>query len=144
MVLAGSRTLALGGCCCHRPRTDGVQRTATSVVDYVIVPAACLTQVRGLIVSEEPLDDHSSLTLVLEGEAGQPARPDPPTIDPCLMRFPRPRDPERVDAAVAELTASAMLPPMKQQNELGDLRGQLAGLQAAVCKLDPAAPGCKR
>lgn len=33
---------------------------------------------------------------------------------------------------------------LKQQNELGDLRGQLAGLQAAVCKLDPAAHGCKR
>ncbi len=33
---------------------------------------------------------------------------------------------------------------LKQQNQLGDLQEQLAGLQAAVCKLDASAPGCKR
>lgn len=33
---------------------------------------------------------------------------------------------------------------LKQQNQLGDLQEQLAGLQAAVCKLDVSAPGCKR
>ena len=117
----------------------GVLRTATSVVDYVIVPAAYLTQVRGLIVSEEPLDDHSSLTLVLEGEAGPPARPAPPTIDLCLMRFPRPRDPERVDAAVAELTASAMLPPILEAAQRASTPAEVAAVAQQRCIMIAAA-----
>jgi predicted nucleic acid-binding Zn-ribbon protein len=32
---------------------------------------------------------------------------------------------------------------LKQQNQLGDLEQQVQTLQAAVCKLDASAPGCK-
>ena len=113
----------------------------SSVVDYFILPASYLTQVRALHVSEEPLADHSSLMLVLEGAAGASARPDPPSTDPCHMRFPRPRDPERAAAAVAELTASAMLPALEEAAqrartpaEVAQVAQQRCALVAAVCQ----------
>ena len=46
---------------------------------------------------------------------------------------------QQLERELAQLSHLAV----KQQNELGDLRQQVAALQAAVCKLDPAAPGCK-
>ncbi len=119
----------------------GVQRTARSVVDYFILPASYLTQVRAMHVSEEPLDDHSSLTLMLEGAAGQPACPAPPSTDPCHMRFPCPRDPERAAAAVAALSASAMLPALEEAArrartpaEVEQVAQQRCVLVAAVCQ----------
>ncbi|KAI3434647.1 hypothetical protein D9Q98_002712 [Chlorella vulgaris] len=88
--------------------SHGVQRTARSVVDYFIVPEGYLTQVRSLCVSEEPLSDHSSLVLQLEGQAAcGTLHKCSHTAGPCLMRFSRPRDSERAEAAVAALAAAA-------------------------------------
>ena len=42
------------------------------------------------------------------------------------MRFPRPRDPKRVDAAVAELTASAMLPPILEATQRASTPAEVA------------------
>ena len=44
------------------------------------------------------------------------------------------------DRALAELSRLVV----RQQAALGDLEEQVQALQAAVCRLDPAAPGCKR
>ena len=46
---------------------------------------------------------------------------------------------QQAQQEVAQLTKLAL----KQQNQLGDLEQQVRTLQAAVCKLDASAPGCK-
>ena len=91
----------------------GAAGSSRSVVDYFIVPAAFLPQVRELEVSAEPeVWDHCTLVLRLAA-AARPAAPAHDTSsDPCLMRFPCPRDPERAEAAVAVLTASPAIPAL--------------------------------
>ena len=118
----------------------GVRGTANSVVDYAIVPAGYLPQVRALHVAEEPLDDHSSLTLVLEGMAvGGTAQHHTPTTDPCLMRFPRPRDDERLEAAVEGLVASPMLPALVAAAQRASTPAEVAAVAQQRCLMVAAA-----
>ena len=48
-------------------------------------------------------------------------------------------DQQQEQQDVAQLTKLVL----KQQNQLGDLEQHVEALQAAVCKLDASAPGCK-
>lgn len=107
----------------------GSRGTASSVVDYFIVPAAHLPQVREMHVLEEAaVADHSCLTLALEAHLGQPLPADGTSTDPCFLRFSRPSDTERLAAAVAELSASAMLPALVAAAEQASTPAEIAAV----------------
>jgi hypothetical protein len=50
----------------------------------------------------------------------------------------------RPTADAAEQIAELSKLVLRQQNQLGDLSQQVELLQAAICKVDPDASGCKR
>ncbi|PSC68653.1 retrotransposon Ty1-copia subclass [Micractinium conductrix] len=82
----------------------GTRGTASSVVDYFVVPTAYLSQVRELLVSEElAVADHSGLVMRIEAASGSPPAATTLGLDPCFLRFPRCPAPARVEAAAAEL-----------------------------------------
>lgn len=59
---------------------------------------------------------------------------DVPTQHGEALQQPAPEHPEMQELAKLMV---------RQQNQLADLQAQVQGLQSAICKLDPAAPGCK-
>ena len=91
----------------------GVSRTGRAVVDYFILPAAHLPQVRELRVSEDAVVcDHSSLVLDVEAAGRSAPAPERPGTDPRTLRFLPPLTAERREAVAAALAASPSIPAL--------------------------------
>lgn len=83
-------------------------------MDYVIVPAAFLAQVRRLWVSPKPLPRHHNMLVLQLAARPQPAAPPSaePLTDPRMWSFPLPRTLGMAEAAVAALVGSLALPAL--------------------------------
>ena len=116
------------------------QGDAKSVVDYFLIPAGFLPEVRELSVSGSlAVADHACLTLRLAAGSGRRAEPAAGSADPCLMRFPCPPDMERIEAAVAELISSATLPALTAKAQLATAPAEVDSIARQRCTMIAAA-----
>ena len=108
-----------------------------SVVDYVIVPAPFLPEVRRLCVTEEGMvADHCCL--VVELPAPELARAPPAEdlgTDPRFLRFFCPPDEERLRAAVLALAASHQLPMLTAAAEAATSLADVEAVAEQRCRL---------
>ena len=80
------------------------------MVDYFIVPASFLREVRSLLLTDErAVADHAVLVLHLDGRQYSSPPPPEPETDPCFFRFRRPADPVVLATAAAHLAANPWL-----------------------------------
>ena len=134
--------------------TGAARGKASSVVDYFIVPASYLSEVRGMRVAPEmAVADHAGLVLRLRGAAQQPQQAQPAVADPCLLRFPTaPPSDERLEAAAAHVGGAtawlaAITAAARQASTpaaIEDVARQRCTLVAAACSgagIRPAGSG---
>lgn len=118
----------------------GVSRAGRAVVDYLLLPAAHLPQVRELRVSEEAVVcDHSSLVFSMAAAARRPPAPETPGADPRLLRFPLPPSLERREAAAAALMASPSIPALTAAAERATSVAEVEAVALERCYMVAAA-----
>ena len=118
----------------------GVSRTGSAVVDYFILPAGHLPQVRTLRVSEAAVvADHCSLVLTLAAAGPGARQPPAQSTDPRVMRFLSPLTEERREAAGGAVVASRAIPSLTAAAERATSVAEIEAVALERCFMVAAA-----